>query len=81
MCYKETSTFENEGYVIMPAADFFTAESKQFVGAEISTNALPNDTSVELYYSTKFEALDNPNDSSFEKHLHKHPVLEIQKSK
>ena len=63
--YKETSTFESEGYLIMSAADFFTAESKQFVGAEISTEALGTDTSVELYYSTKFEALDNPNDSSF----------------
>ena len=63
--YKETSTYESEGYVIMSAADFFTAESKQFVGAEISTNSLPTDTSVQLYYSTKFEALDNPNDSSF----------------
>ena len=63
--YKETSTYESEGYLIMSAADFFTAESKQFVGAEISTEALGNDTSVELYYSTKFEALDNPNDSSF----------------
>ena len=63
--YKETSTYESEGYLIMSAADFFTAESKQFVGAEISTEALGNDTSVELYYSTKFEALDNPSDSSF----------------
>ena len=63
--YKETSTYESEGYLIMSAADFFTAESKQFVGAEISTEALGNDTSVELYYSTKFEALDNPTDSSF----------------
>lgn len=63
--YKETSTYETEGYLIMSAADFFTAESKQFVGAEISTEALGNDTSVELYYSTKFEALDNPSDSSF----------------
>jgi len=63
--YKETSTYETEGYVVLSAADFFTAESKQFVGAEISTEALGNDTSVELYYSTKFEALDNPNDSSF----------------
>ena len=63
--YRETSTYESEGYLIMSAADFFTAESKQFVGAEISTEALGNDTSVELYYSTKFEALDNPTDSSF----------------
>ena len=63
--YKETSTYESEGYIVMSAADFFTAESKQFVGAEISTFTLPSNTSVELYYSTKFEALDNPNDGSF----------------
>lgn len=63
--FLETSTYENEGYLIMSAADFYTAESKQFVGAEISTNELSTDTSVELYYSTKFEALDNSEDSSF----------------
>jgi hypothetical protein len=49
----------------MSAADFFTAESKQFVGAEISTFNMQNAISAELYYSTKFEALDNPTDSSF----------------
>ena len=64
--FLETSTYETEGYLIMSAADFFTAESKQFVGAEISTFALPSNTSLELYYSTKFEALDNPTDGSFQ---------------
>ena len=63
--YKETTTHEAEGYILLSAADFFTAESKQFVGAEISTFSLPTSTSVELFYSTKFEALDNPNDGSF----------------
>jgi hypothetical protein len=63
--YKETSTYESEGYVLMSAADFYTAEHKQFVGAETSTFTMPSNSSVELYYSTKFEALDNPNDSSF----------------
>tara|TARA_R100000655_G_scaffold101888_1_gene147403 strand:- start:462 stop:2426 length:1965 start_codon:yes stop_codon:yes gene_type:complete len=63
--YKETALHESEGYVLLSAADFFTAESKQFVGAEISTFSLSLNTSVELFYSTKFEALDNPNDGSF----------------
>ena len=63
--YKETSTYATTGYLIMSAADFYTAESKQFVGAEISTFTLPSNTDVELQYSTKFEALDNPVDSSF----------------
>ena len=67
--YKETTTHEAEGYIVLSAADFFTAESKQFVGAEISTFSLPSQTSVELFYSIKFEALDNPNDGSFIKAL------------
>ena len=62
---KETVEFEDEGYLITAAADFFTAEQKQFVGAEVSTFDLPSDTEVELKFSTKFEALDNPNDSSY----------------
>jgi hypothetical protein len=67
--YKETSTYESQGYLIMSAADFFTAEHKQFVGAEISTFTMQNAVSAELYYSTKFEALDNPDDSSFTRAL------------
>jgi hypothetical protein len=63
--HKETSTYESEGYLILSAADFFTAESKQFVGAEISTKTMATNTEVELQYSTKFEALDNPTDTSF----------------
>ena len=63
--YFETSTYESTGYLIASAADFFTAESKQFVGAEISTFQLPDNTSVNLEFSTKFEALDNPNDTTF----------------
>ena len=65
--YQQTSTYETEGYLRTAAADFFTAESKQFVGAELSTLALGTGTSVDLFYSTKFEALDNPNDASYVK--------------
>jgi len=63
--YKETSTYESEGYLVLSAADFFTAESKQFVGAEISTIALDSNTSVELKYTTKFEDLDNPETATY----------------
>ena len=63
--YKETSTYESEGYLMTSAADFFTAESKQFVGAELSTNTLPSSTQVDLLYSTKFEDLDNPEALTF----------------
>jgi len=63
--YKETSTYESEGYLVLSAADFFTAESKQFVGAEISTKNMAVDTEVELQYSTKFEDLDTPEAATF----------------
>ena len=63
--YKETSTYESEGYLVTSAADFFTAESKQFVGAEISTFAIESGTQVELRYSNTFEALDDENSSTY----------------
>jgi hypothetical protein len=63
--YKEQSTYESEGYLVLSAADFFTAEQKQFVGAEISTINMPTNTEVELLYSTKFEDLDTPESASF----------------
>lgn len=65
--YIETSTYESTGYLITSAADFFTAESKQFVGAEISTKELPDNTSVELLFSNNFEDLDNPDSTNYER--------------
>ena len=65
--YIETSTYESTGYLITSAADFFTAESKQFVGAEISTKKLPDNTSVELLFSNNFEDLDTPGSSNYER--------------
>ena len=55
--YIETSTYESTGYLITSAADFFTAEAKQFVGAEVSTKELPEETSVELFFTNNFEAV------------------------
>lgn len=63
--YKEQTTYESEGYLVLSAADFFTAEQKQFVGAEISTFNMPENTDAELRFSNTFEALDNVNDDSF----------------
>ena len=63
--FKETSNYESEGYLITSAADFFTAESKQFVGAEVSTVTMPENTQVSLQYSTRFEDLDAPESATF----------------
>ena len=65
--YIETSTYETTGYLITSAADFFTAESKQFVGAEVSTKELPDNTSVELLFSNNFEDLDTPDSANYER--------------
>ena len=64
--YKETSTYESTGYIITSAADFYTAESKQFVGAEISTKELSANTNVELRFSNNFEDLDNPDSTNYQ---------------
>ena len=64
--FKQSSVFEAEGSLLLPAVDFFTAENKQFVGAEVSTELLSAGTSVEIDVSTKFESLNSFSDSSFE---------------
>ena len=63
--FLETSTYESTGYLITSAADFFTAESKQFVGAEVSTFSMPDNTDVELRFSNVFQDLDNPSSTSY----------------
>ena len=63
--FLETSIYESTGYIITSAADFFTAEQKQFVGAEVSTFDMPDNTNVELRFSTSFEDLDNPDSTNY----------------
>jgi len=63
--YRETGNFEEEGYLITSPADFFTAESKQYVGLEIETDVITSSNSVEVYLSNKLEAINDSNDSSW----------------
>ena len=63
--YTQSSVYEASGYLVLPAADFYTAESKQWVGVEVSTESLPANTEVSVSYSTKFEALNDSSDSSY----------------
>ena len=65
--WRQTSTYESTGYLITSAADFFTAEAKQFVGAEVSTKELDANVSVDLYYNNNFEDLDNPDSTNYSK--------------
>ena len=64
--YQESSTYESEGYIITSPADFFTAESKQYVGVEIETETMQNLDEVEVYASTQFEAINSDTDSSWD---------------
>ena len=64
--YKQTSVFEQEGFLIAPPADFFTAENKQFVEASIEVEELSNSNTVELHLSNKYEAINDSNDSTWD---------------
>ena len=64
--YKETSTYESTGYIILPNADFFTSEDKQWVGVEVEHNTLAEGKAVEIYVSTTYDTIDDPNSSAWE---------------
>ena len=67
--YLQTDTFEENGFIITPPADFFTAESKQFVGAEIETEELVSGESVDVFISNKFESINDSSDNTWQLEL------------
>lgn len=62
---KELSTYVEDGYVILPAADFYTSQKKQWIGGRIYTNAMPPGGSVLTEYSTQLDALSNPDSTTY----------------
>ena len=64
--YKETSNFLTEGYLISAAADFFTAEKKQFVEAQIETSNMLSGTSAELHVSDNLESINSKDDADWD---------------
>ena len=65
--YKESSTlFVTEGYIILPNADFFTSESKQWVGIEVEHNELSEGRQIDVFISTTYNTIDNPDSSNWE---------------
>jgi len=64
--YKETDNFQTEGYLISSAADFFTAEKKQFVEAQMETTNIESGTSAELHVSDSLESINNKDDSNWD---------------
>jgi|TARA_R100001463_G_scaffold306_3_gene1266 hypothetical protein len=64
--FKQSSNFEEEGYLIAPPADFFTAENKQYVEATAEVEELSSGESVEIHLSNKYEAINDSNDDSWD---------------
>ena len=62
---KEAATLVSDGYLILPAADFYTSQAKQWIGGRVYTNELPAGASVLAEFSTDLDALENPDASSF----------------
>ena len=67
--YQQTDAFEENGFLITPPADFFTAEQKQFVGAEIETEELASGESIDVFISNKFESINDSSDSTWQLEL------------
>jgi len=62
---KEAATLVDDGYLILPAADFYTSQAKQWIGGRIYTNDIPAGSNVLAEFSTELGALENPNATSY----------------
>ncbi len=58
-------TYEADGYLIGPLADFFTAASKSWAGALLEHDEVADGTRIELYYTTDPSALTDPDSLSW----------------
>ena len=62
---KEAATLVDDGYLILPAADFYTSQAKQWIGGRIYTNDIPAGSNVLAEFSTELDALENPSATSY----------------
>ena len=67
--YQETSNYEQEGYLITANADFFSAEKKQWVEAQIETQNISSGHTVELHVSDDISAITSSTHSSWDRVL------------
>ena len=63
--WEETDEYVAVGWAIGPLADFYTADAKQWVGAELSGLVSTSGSFLELYDTTDPEILDDPDSSSW----------------
>lgn len=62
---EKVGSFEAEGYLIGPLADFFTSSAKSWAGAIIEHDALADGCRIELYYTTDPTALSDPDSTAW----------------
>ena len=64
--YKETSLYEDEGYLILPNIDFFTSEVKQWVGTTVEHDEITDTRRIQSFISTREDTINSPNASNWE---------------
>ena len=65
--YYETSNYEAEGYLITANADFFTAEQKQWVEAQVETPDISTGHTVELHVTDDIAGVTSSTHTSWDK--------------
>ena len=65
--WQETSNYETEGYLITANADFFTAEQKQWVEAQVETPDIASGNTVELHVTDDIEGITSSTHTSWSK--------------
>lgn len=58
--FVEANTYEADGWIIGPAADFYTSENKQWVSADLTGGVLPVGCALELFDALTPEAMSSP---------------------
>ena len=58
--FLQQSTYEAEGYIILPNVDFYTSDEKQWVGTTVEHETIEDARRVQCFISTKFEDINSP---------------------
>jgi len=64
--YRETSLYEDEGYLILPNIDFFTSEVKQWVGTTVEHDEITDTRRIQSFISTREDTINSPSSSNWE---------------
>ena len=78
--YQETSNYEEEGYLITAVADFFTAERKQWVEAQVETPEIASGQTVELHVTDDIAGITSSTHTSWDKVLSRQSGIGTVKS-